>query len=494
MPALIPKDLTKINGADAALEFGLMKTAEKIPNKLRRCFEYPDPPDSQWDRKVVEAYCSLLSRKGITLDEISKALDEHRPEVLDAEFDRYSAQNFTLSQHGYLTWIYKELFDSPSAQVELATQKWVAEAPQSSYALAARGFQETAAAAAARGHAYARDTPQENFDRMKVFAGRAKGDLQTAVDHNPNLIAAYYALIHIARLQRDQSARKSNVRKWWEIDPADPWIYDAWRASVDPSWGGTDEQREQVASSAMANVKENPILALEKAGPSCAKARSYSCDSCEAKPDYRKALELYAAMMKSVPLFCAEEAGYVASKAGDLRASLQYYSQAIRFSDSHETLSARTTILIRLKQFDWALNDLAELLRRTPGDTSILLRQGWIYMASGHPLAAESSYKTILSLEPDNDEAALGLAALYIWYLSSPAKAAPLVDGILSRKPEHARAWLFKSAINEKVDKSAYREALEHYLKSVNHDEPQQQELIRVATKHLEQLDKRKSN
>jgi hypothetical protein len=493
-PTVAARKIAKPNSAEMVLEFGLMRSAEKIPNKLRRCLEYPDPPDSQWDRKVVEAYCNLLSRQAITLDAMNKALDEHHADVLETKFDGYSAQNFVVSQHGFLTWVYKDLFESSSAQVKDAAQKWVEENPQSSYALAARGFQESAAAADARGHAYAKDTPQENFDRMKDLAGRAKSDLQMALDRNPNLIAAYYALIHIARLQRDRSLRKSYVRKWWEVDPADPWIYDAWRAAVDPSWGGTDEQREEVANSAIAHVNENPILALEKAGPSCTKARAYVCERCESKPDFSKALELYAAAARTVPLFCAESAGYVASKAGDLEAAARYYSQAIRFTDSEEALIARVTILTKLKQFDWALDDLAELSRRKPGDPTVLLRQGWIHMATGHPLAAESSYETILASNPDNDEATLGLAALYIWYLSSPNKAEPLLDKLLSREPNSSRAWLFKSAINERNDKGAYREALEHYLKSADRDDPQEQELIRVATKSVAELDKKKSN
>ena len=110
--------------------------AEKTTDRLQRCLTYPNPSGFKWDAKVVDAFCRLSLRKMISWKEITAALDEHHPEVLQQAFDSYLDRTFEPGQHGFLTWTYWWMFQNPSAEEEKVTQQWVEEDPGSAHALA----------------------------------------------------------------------------------------------------------------------------------------------------------------------------------------------------------------------------------------------------------------------------------------------------------------------------------------------------------------------
>jgi len=142
-------------------EFEKMRAAEKIGDPVERCLAYPDLAEFHWDRKVVEAFCRLGARKMISWKEMSTALDEHHPEVLDEAFKSYLEKTYHKGDHGFLIWTYWWMFENASEQQRDFTQRWVEADPQSAFALTARGIHYVAAAGAARGDKFIRDTPKE---------------------------------------------------------------------------------------------------------------------------------------------------------------------------------------------------------------------------------------------------------------------------------------------------------------------------------------------
>ena len=239
-------------------EYAAIQTAEKISDPYQRCMAYPDPPEFKWDRKIVEAYCSLGLRKAIGAQVLRDALQQGRTSFLEETFDSYLRKNYEPGQHGFLIWVFRELFDYDSG-AELADQ-WVKADPKSAYALTARGVAYLQRAWTARGSKFAYETPELNFIKAHELAQKAQADLEEAARRSPRLIAAYASLIQLAQLTSNRSLLSDSAEHALALDPGDQWIYDRWLNAVEPKWGGSAEAMKHIIDRGLQHADENPLL------------------------------------------------------------------------------------------------------------------------------------------------------------------------------------------------------------------------------------------
>jgi Domain of unknown function (DUF4034) len=466
------------------LEFGRMRDAEKIEDKLQRCLAYPNPANVNWDPKLVDAFCRLSLRRAISWKSMNDALAEHHPEILQQAFDSYLVKTYEPDQHGFLVWVYWRLFQSSSKNELETAQRWVDADPNSAYALVARGTYYAAAAYDARGTAWRSDTPPENFTRMNEYVQKAKVDFDEALRRSPRLIAAYHGLLIIARLTGDENLRYASVKAALALDPGDHWIYDDWMDAAEPKWGGSMEEMQNAVEEASEHADINPLLSRVAARPLCYEAEKYSCTTCGYPADNMKAFQLLQKAAAFGPSVCfLEGVGPAAARSNNLEAAVIYYSQAIRLLGKENMLAWRAAALQSLGQLDWAREDLAKALAHNPNDAYALEHQGYIFEITGLPKDAEKSYMAVLDVDPKNEKGGLALARLYLSTLPAREKAQSILAGLLQRNPKLARAWLYEAVLANGKDERACREALEKYLQNVDRtDFSEKEDIERVQT------------
>jgi tetratricopeptide (TPR) repeat protein len=471
-------------------ELDRIQAAEKIEDPYERCMAYPNPVEFNWSPNVIEAMCKRLSRRMLGWKEIEDALKLKHPETIDQAFDSYLARN-EAGEHGYLTWAFWWMFQSSSKWADDTTNHWVRADPQSAYALAARGIHYSEAAYDARGGKFAGDTPEENFARMHELVDKARADLQASLKLNPRLIAAYHGLLRTTRL--GDSADEDEQRDAWveqalAIDPADQWIYHDWIDAVEPQWGGSLREMEQVAERAGEHTDANPTLALLKAEPLCQQANAVRCTDCE--KDGQKALDLFRQAGTIGPAECfLDGAGAAAGLAQDLPTATRYYSQAYRFLGKDEWLAYRAQNLRSLGRGAWALENLQNALARQPQNTTLLHALALAYADAGRMGDVEKTYLEMLRIDPANTTAALDLSRLYVTGLKAPGKARPLVEGLLKRDPASAQAWFAMTMLCEaEDDRSCYRDAAGKFLVYANRSDPWQRANVESVNAKLAEI------
>jgi tetratricopeptide (TPR) repeat protein len=471
-------------------ELDRIRAAEEQPDLYRRCLDYPNPDEFHWSPALIESMCKPLSRRMLTWQEIASALDAHHPEQLDAAFDSYQARG-EAGEHGYLTWAFWWMFQTPSKWAAETTKRWIDEDPASAHAHVARGLHRVALAWRARGSDLAANTSEEKFAAAAAYVDQARADFEAALKENPGHIAAYYGLLSTSQIghEPDEYARRDRwVAAALAIDPADGWIYKEWMDAVQPQWGGSLGLMQDVAAGAAQHADANPSLALFQAEPICNEADALRCDGCD--KDGPRSLELYrkAGEIGPAPCFLAG-AGAAAVLADDLMAATRYYSQAYRFFGRDEWLAYRAQNLRSLGRGEWALKDLNAANVRDPSNVTVLHALALAYSDAGRTGDVEKAYRRILDAEPDHVAAASDLARLYIQKLNQPENARPLADHLIERDSKSVQGWLLRTMLCDAAgDKACYRDAAAHFLEYANPNDPWQASDIQNVKQKLAEI------
>jgi len=480
-------------GDALADEFKKIRAAETNDDLEKRCLATPDLAEFSWDPKLVKAMCRLLSRKMISWKELNDALDRRDAAFLQQTFDGYLETSFKHGHHGFIDWTYANMFNNASKEELETTTRWIELDPDSAYALAARGTHYVQAAYEARGAAYARDTPSENFDRMRECIVKARSDFDAALERNPKLITVYVQLLRIAQLTGDEDLRYRSVTKALAIDSADHFVYDYWIDAAEPRWGGSLAEMERAGRLAAEHAKANPILGRMQGRATCDRALQATCTNCSAPPDNAKALKLFRESAAHGATRCfLLGAAWSAAATDDLQDAVRYYTQAVRFLNDGDSRVRRAGILYTLGEREWAMQDLDVLLKGYPNYIEALNEKAYLVDLENHPAEAETLYLRTLTVDPNNERAGLELSRLYLSELPNFDKAAPLVAGLLERNPKLARAWLYKAAL-ARGNEAACREALQNYLKYVDRNNAYEKNDIAGAQARLNQLNAKRA-
>lgn len=466
--------------------FTHLRAVERIKDPFQRCMAFPDPPWLPWDHDVIAAFCKSRTFKHITLDEIKSALDNGKPELVDAAFASYLAENFsTPEKHGILTRTYREVFFTESQQERDIVEHWVTLAPKSAFALAARGAYYFAVADEARGGGSVRETPEENFRSMRELNAKALADLREAVRREPKLTPAYDTMIFVGRANGDKALVKEALETALAIDPTDERFYLDWMAASEPRWGGSLDQMARVAQEAEKHADANPLLKLLTE-----KQRAYFGLMETQRYNYQPALAYFEQAFSSGPSTVdLATAAYVASMLGDHEKAIWYYSESIRFelSASADDLNRRAAELRQLGRPDLAADDLNTAASDAARES---YAQAKVFEATHHYPEAEKIYLKVLEQNARNQDALEDLSNLYIGPLKEPVKAEPLVSRLQQFYPTAPRTWLITASLAKGRDEKICHAALRRYLELVDENDPNEKQYIDMARARVMELDK----
>jgi tetratricopeptide (TPR) repeat protein len=464
-----------------------LRAAEAVADPFERCANYPDPPWIRWDHELVVAFCKSRSFSHVGLDDIDTALSANRAESIDATFATYLADNFAdPANRGILARVYREVFNVDSAEARDVVTRWVAARPMSAFALAARGAYYQVAAGSARGGDYARDTPAENFRRMRELDAKAEADLRKAVQIEPRLTAAYDSMIFVGRNSGNAALVDEALHAALAIDPDDERYYLDWMATCEPRWGGSLDSMARVADEAERHVNANPLMKLVRE-----KQRAYLGIIEKNSDNYQAALAAFEQALALAPSSVdLGEAAEVAGKIGLYEKAIWYYSEALRFNRFADAsdLTARAWLLRQIGRSDLAAADLRTVASLTSPGEDDLYQQAWAAFSMHDYASAERTYRKLLKLNPRNQGALLDLSKLYVG-LKRVRDAEPLVAKLKQVYPTIPMTWYRAASVSEaNGDHANEVAALKRYLDLVDSKDPDEQPQIDYAHIRLGQL------
>ena len=281
---------------------------------------------------------------------------------------------------------------------------WVAKAPRSAYAYAARGSHFLLRAVNARGADWAANTPEQRFAAMNGFLAQSDADLSKALTLDPKLTVA---MGHILTGKSMGSPMQEVLSAYTEFASRVPNSYvlgSAVLSALQPRWGGDIDVMLQFAHAEAARPGNNAdtrrlvslasCLAAEDsaaqgrlpeahaflaAGMRDAAGMDFNCYFSQgmlhrSEHQYARAAAAFASnRMRAGPVnFLSKEADSLVRDNRDSEAEL-LYTQGIRFKTESPTLfCGRAKARLHMGKLKEALADVKVGLRTDPADHDCL--------------------------------------------------------------------------------------------------------------------------
>lgn len=229
-----------------------------------------------------------------------------------------------------------DAFDSAEEELGKKLDAWVAATPGSFAPYMARGTHRVRVGYAMRGAAWASETHQENFVRMREAFGKAVQDLDRARALRPKLVAALRQKLLMAMPGRGVVSADHALAQALALCPTCFQVRVTYILGLEPRWGGSYEEMDRFARGA--DPKKNPRLRL---------------------------LAGYADLDRS----------HVLHGQKNLDEALKAVNRACALGENPHFLSGRADILRAKSQYQEALADLNRVLELRPLDPHILIER-----------------------------------------------------------------------------------------------------------------------
>jgi TonB family protein len=411
--------------------------ADALTDPLARCLAFPDFPDNRWPAGLAQAGCHLYFDPAISLAQVSASVERGALPELEALFQRDFARHFAKDDFSEI--IHRDLGQFDASDLAGRTSAaWLAKAPASPFAHAARGAHLAALAWQARGAASAAPMSKDQTARTSALLKDALAAYAKALELEPRLIPALVGIEDLATLSKNPEAGDAAFARADAIDPACHALGKQHMLTRAPRLGGSFAQmeayRQHLAPLASARplVVLNLVLAAQERGDDLAEAG-----------EHRKAAAVLAEAAQSAPypdLFESLGLSRVANK-NDPVDSLVVLLTAYRYTDdSVAAAQARAALMVRNGETSWAVSSFrrAQVLQPDNVETSFLL--GMALFADFEFEAAEPFVAKGLSEPRFRREADLTLGNIAL-RLSQLDKAAQLATAHVQAYPDATRGW-----------------------------------------------------
>lgn len=231
-----------------------------------------------------------------------------------------------------------DAFGIPDPSLRPDLDAWVT-ADSSTVAHLARASHSLGMGWAARGTAWARDTPREQLREMGEWFESAIPDIQAARQRDSTFLPAYWMLQHVAMGLGLRGDKRRIVEEALRLEPRSLLVRTRYLHSVTPRWGGSHAEMRRFAEESQRYVDQNPEL---------------------------------AALL-----------GFVAWDEGrstrDRQAKLRKYTEALRYGDYWMFYADRAHVLYLLDQEEEAIADYDLALAQRPNDVETLVGRALAY-------------------------------------------------------------------------------------------------------------------
>ena len=372
---------------DKAIDSYLQKAmqADAIMDPVKRCIAYPDMPGVSWEKQVVVARCRLLWTPEYTLMRIDDLLDETDGERnLDDYFTELLRGHYDTPAKRDLIFAAFDVFKGSGAAAETAAA-WLAANPDSAYAQLAAGVQKEWAAGVMRGSDSYSATPEHRIEKMRRLVEEASVHLTRALELEPTLSPACVALLDGAKIASGDS--DIIAKRCVEMDPYSFTVVNSWKNSVEPRWGGSEEEIQQVVDHINQHSDKNP--ALQSLNTMIA-GYTYTTIPYESLGEFQDQLFTIVKIAPTSRMF--EKLSMAYGINGHRKLALAAQSQAVRFEMS--AVSARRSRMFSaiMTMPTWSLMDAEEQVRRYPNYAQFRidrkLAQGFVALEKSGRLAS----------------------------------------------------------------------------------------------------------
>jgi tetratricopeptide (TPR) repeat protein len=254
-----------------------------------------------------------------------------------------------------------EVFFVANRSYEQMINAWIEQFPNSFAPYIARAEYYHACGWHARGHAWASETTDKQFQEMERYFSLALQDIKTALQQNPKIDVCYSIMINIAMTVGNDVLKKNALAASIQHNPYGYKTRSVYLHTLTPRWGGSYRQMEEFVKDAEQHLSHNPALKELEAASIVDKA-----EVCELDQSYYEALAFYRQALK-IKNRASYHAGcgncYIRMK--DYHNALEEYNEAIALKQNYaEYLYKKASILFSLHRLreSQEMNEQAELL------------------------------------------------------------------------------------------------------------------------------------
>jgi tetratricopeptide (TPR) repeat protein len=245
-------------------------------------------------------------------------------------------------------------FDVAIPSLEPRLNEWVHQRPASAAALLARGTFFMASGWHERGENLARNTGDQQFQRMGGFFQRSAADFSAALRLAPNSIVAYRQMMVLARSLGDVRASRNFLDKGLKIQPYSFELRAAHMRGLLPRWGGSYEAMARLAEESAPYANRNPRI-------------------------------------KALRGFVDWDKGRVFERAGKMGDAIESYQRAIDFGDFWQFRYERGSYFSSADKLEDALEDFNSVLVQFPQDDVALNERARVEYELGRFTSGEAS-------------------------------------------------------------------------------------------------------
>jgi tetratricopeptide (TPR) repeat protein len=279
--------------------------------------------------------------------ELRRMLQDGQPDRLNLVLEKYQKLFEENPCNEYKVYDAYHAFGITVPSYEGLLERWITASPdkyQPYLAIAqyyyAKGWEN-------RGPKWAKDTPEEHFEGMRLYFSEAEENIKAALKINPNLIVGYHLLINIYNAKGDNASENGIIQKASNLFPASFIILTDILWAKEPQWGGSYATMEAIAKGAEKDCDINPKLAALYGF-----IYSYQAKNFKRNKRYEEAVDLL--------------------------------TKAISFGDHWEFYNERANVYhFCLKEYDRALEDINRSIELRPTIDECYRMRSRIYFAKG---------------------------------------------------------------------------------------------------------------
>lgn len=409
------------------------RAAETIADDEARCVAHPDLPGNSWRPDAGRWRCTILRKPLFQLDDIDRLVQtEQGRDELESRFAALLEAHYKDQNQRDQIFIAFALFDKTARAGEVA-KRWLEQSPGSAFAHVALAKHHDATGWDARGTRYARETSDEQLERMSKQFALAVPLYLKALEIEPRLSPACTDLAAIGR-QSSDALQQYAMAACTKVDPDSYFLALERLYAGQPKWGGSEVQLRSAVAYAEARVDRNPMLAA-LLGESAGYAPSNADDMAEVAGELAAA----AKMGPSATLSGLAGRGY--RRRGDEWAAIGYLTQSLRFRPRDDGRRyERAGILRTVGELDWALRDMQVALEQAPDDGWNHYRTGEIVADLNGDQAARAHFKRAMDFA-DSRQAAMAMYCSGFIVLKQSAEAGTCTRDFVTEYPTNGEAW-----------------------------------------------------
>lgn len=384
------------------------KQADAIADPLERCLALPDVPGNRWPVGLVKAHCEYAHGPYLTPAQLSALVERKAFAELDARFRADLDKHYL--KEGFSEAIHRDfqVFDG-GAESDRLSKLWLESAPQSAFALAARGEHYLRAAWNARGSQWASETDDWKLARMGMLASMATDLLQKSLEREPKLIHSYANLIDVARMHGADEMNLKAFTAGSRLDPLCRSLGIMRMASLRPRWGGSYEAMAAYSSQLAPFERDRPLVANVRA--------EYAAEQAWALARERKHKEIFGLL---TPFAAESTAATIHRQLGwamaygqiDPWTELVYMLQAVRFNDDASDYGEIGRILEDMGESEWASRMFEREVRFDPQNPEARIRLARSLFWLKRFEQAEPAYRATMNMPEHRRESLNALAAM----------------------------------------------------------------------------------